>query len=164
VVLLRMREHQRWDLGPGIKVVGAELLADKWVVTAEVTGPSRCPDCGVEPVGRHSVGLRRLQDLPVQGRPVEVQLRTNRWRCWNAGWRRWTFTGRIEPIAVAYGRQTARAAELARLVAHAAGGRPAERLLHRLGLPQGDDRILCHLERPAAAVPHGPIRVAGVND
>jgi hypothetical protein len=57
-----------------------------------------------------------------------------------------------------------RAAELVRLVGHAAGGRPAERLLRRLGMPQGDDRILRHLKRHAAAVPHGPIRVAGIDD
>ncbi len=31
-------------------------------------------------------------------------------------------------------------------------------------MPQGDDRILRHLKRDAAAVPHGPIRVAGIDD
>ena len=44
------------------------------------------------------------------------------------------------------------------------GRSPAERLLRRLGMPQGDDRILRHLKRHAAAVPHGVIRVAGIDD
>ena len=60
-------------------MVGAELLADRWVVTAEATEPSRCPDCGVKSAGRHGAYVRRLQDLPVQGKPVELRLRTFRW-------------------------------------------------------------------------------------
>jgi hypothetical protein len=96
VVLLRMRERQRWHLGPGINVVEAELLAERWVVTAEMPGSSRCPDCGVGAAGRHGTSVRRLQDLPVQGRPVEVQLRTTRLRCWNASCRRRTFTAWAE--------------------------------------------------------------------
>jgi hypothetical protein len=67
-------------------------------------------------------------------------------------------------VVAAYARQTGRVAEWVRLVAHAAGGRPTERLLRRLGLPQGDDRILRHLKRHSAAVPHGPIWVAGIDD
>ena len=113
---------------------------------------------------RHSAYVRRLQDLPVQGKAVEVHLRTNRWRCVNPSCPRKTFADRSAPAAVAYARQTGRAAELVRLVGHAAGGRPAERLLRRLGMPQGDDRILRHLKRHAAAVPRGLIRVAGIDD
>jgi transposase len=108
--------------------------------------------------------VRRLQDLPVQGKAVEVHLRTTRWRCVNPSCPRKTFAGRSAPAVSAYARQTGRAAELVRLVGHAAGGRPAERLLRRLGMPQGDDRILRHLKRHAAAVPHSPIRVAGIDD
>ena len=100
----------------------------------------------------------------MQGKAVEVHLRTARWRCRNPSCQRKTFSGRSAPAAAAYARQTGRAAELVRLVGHAAGGRPAERLLRRLGMSQGDDRILRHLKRHAAAVPHGLIRVAGIDD
>jgi hypothetical protein len=65
----------------------------------------------------------------VQGKVVEVQLRTSRWRCRNPPCQRKTFADRSAPAAAAYARQTGRAAELVRLVGHAAGGRPAERLL-----------------------------------
>ena len=159
-----MKQHQQWDLGPGIKVVGAKLLTDRWVVAAEVTGSPPCPDCGVGPGGRHGAYVRHLQDLPVQGKPVELRLRISRWCCRNVSCSRRTFSGHNAPLVAAYARQTGRVTETVRLVAHAAGGRPAERLLRCLGLPQGDDRILRHLKRHAAAVPHGPIRVAGIDE
>jgi transposase len=54
---------------------------------------------------------------------------------------------------------------LAGPLAHAVGGRPAERLLMRFGLPQSDDTLLRSLKRHAAdhrgAV---PVRVAGIDD
>ena len=159
-----MREQQHWDLGPGFRVVGTEHRPDRWVVIAEPAGQTGCPDCGLGSACRHSAYVRRLQDLPVQGKAVEVHLRTTRWRYVNPSCPRKTFAGRSAPAVAAYARQTGRAAELVRLVGHAAGGRPAERLLRRLGMPQGDDRILRHLKRHAAAVPHGLIRVVGIDD
>jgi hypothetical protein len=68
VVLLRVGENQRWDLDRGIKVSGAELLADGWIISAKMTGLSLCPDRGVGLAGRYGRYVWRLQDLPVQGR------------------------------------------------------------------------------------------------
>jgi hypothetical protein len=42
-------------------------------------------------------------------------------------------------------------ADLTRLFGHAAGGRPAERLMASLGLPQSDDTILRSLKRHVGA-------------
>ena len=150
-----MKEQQRWDLGPGLRVVGTQHLPDRWVVMAELAGQTGCPDCGLRSACRQSTYVRRLQDLPVQGKAVEVHLRTTRWRCRNPSCRRKTFAGRSAPAAPAYARQTDRAAELVRLVGDTAGGRPAERLLRRFGKPQGDDRIL---KPPQAPRRRGPIR------
>jgi hypothetical protein len=55
--------------------------------------------------------------------------------------------------------------ELAHLIGHAAGGRPAERLMTRLGLPQSDDTILRQLKRHQAERRAAtPVRVAGIDD
>jgi transposase len=62
------------------------------------------------------------------------------------------------------GRRTCRVAELARLVGQASGGRPAERLLNRLGLPQSDDTVLRNLKRHAAGSSRKTIRVVGVDN
>jgi transposase len=159
-----MQKQERWAPGPGIRVIKAEFLADRWVVTAEVYRSSDCPDCGAGATRRHGAYVRCLQDLPVQGERVELQLRMIRWRCDNQNCHRQTFAGQIAGVAKSYARQTGRVTELARLLAYTAGGRGAERLLRRLGLPQGDDRILRNLKRAAAHFPCAPIRVAGIDD
>jgi hypothetical protein len=56
-------------------------------------------------------------------------------------------------------------ADLTRLFGHAAGGRPAERLMASLGLPQSDDTILRSLKRhPGAQDEAATLRVVGIDD
>ncbi len=45
-----------------------------------------------------------------------------------------TFSDQIASIARPFARRTSRVGEIVGLLGHATGGRPAERLLHRLGL------------------------------
>jgi len=95
---------------------------------------------------------------------VRLEVRVTRWRCRNCLCERQSFTGSIAATALAYARRTRRVSELARLVGVAAGGRPAERLLGRLGLRQSDDTILRTLKRHAAQRQRQPLRVAGIDD
>ena len=56
-------------------------------------------------------------------------------------------------------------AYLTRLLGHAAGGRPAVRLMASLGLPQSDDTILRSLKRhPGARDEAAMLRVVGIDD
>ena len=56
-------------------------------------------------------------------------------------------------------------ADLARLFGDVAGGRPAERLMASLGLPQSDDTILRGLKRHAGASDAAAtVRVVGIDD
>ena len=52
------------------------------------------------------------------------------------------------------------------MLGHAAGGRPAERLMARLGMPVSDDTILRHLKRQPVARTSTPpaCRVVGIHD
>jgi transposase len=93
----------------------------------------------------------------------ELQISMNRWRCGNQLCDRRTFADQAGQVIKPYARQTGRVAELARLIGHAVGGRPAERLMRRLGVPQGDDRILRNLKRHTA-LPSKPPRVVGIDD
>jgi hypothetical protein len=54
-------------------------------------------------------------------------------------------------------------AGIVQLFGHAAGGRPSERLLARLGMPVGHTTILRHLKRGARGGP-ATVRVAGIDD
>jgi transposase len=141
----------------------AAFCGDRWVVKADASGEARCPDCKLQSTRRHSSYLRRLQDLPVQGAIVELQVSVTRWRCSNSLCVRQTYVDRIDQVIKPYSRETGRVAELARTIAYAVGGRPAERLLRRLGLPQGDDRILRNLKRHAVSSSER-LRVVGIDD
>jgi hypothetical protein len=55
-------------------------------------------------------------------------------------------------------------AGVVRLFGHAAGGRPSERLLARLGMPVGHTTILRHVKRGARGGPVTTLRVAGIDD
>jgi hypothetical protein len=56
-------------------------------------------------------------------------------------------------------------ADLTRLFDHTAGGRPAERLMASLGLPQSDDTILRSLKRHVSARDEAAaVRVVGIDD
>ena len=96
---------------------------------------------------------------------MALALRVPRWRCLNPGCSRKTFGDRLPQIVPPYGRRTRRVVELARVLAHAAGGRPAGRLMARLGMPQSKDTLLrslkCGVNKQASGA---SVRVVGVDD
>jgi len=159
----RMEIKPRWEPGPGILVTNATIGQGRWTVQAKATVEAKCPSCGAGSTRRHSAYVRRLQDLPVQATPVELHVGVTRWRCCNKLCPRQTFVDRTDHVFLPHARQTCRVAELARSIGYVAGGRPTERLMRRLGLPQGDDRILRNLKRHAASS-NKPLRVVGIDD
>ena len=159
-----MRTKTKWSPGPGIKVLGVALTDDdSWVVSAAGPAFGICPDCGRRTRNRHGWSNRSLQDLPAQGKTVTVKLRLSRWRCAHQKCERQTFTDRLPTIASPYARRTRRVSEIFGLLGHSAGGRPGERLMRRLGMPDSDDTILRQLKRDAALVScDATIRVVAV--
>src|SRR5271166_2071265 len=61
---------------------------------------------------QHGWHMRRLQDLPIQGVPVMLDLRAGRWKCRNERCARKTFMEKLGSAAV---RKTRRVGELVRL-------------------------------------------------
>ena len=147
-----------------MRVLDTEIRDGKWFVSGLGTGTARCPECDARSSRRHGWRIRHLQDLPVQGAQVILRVKVTRWRCQNPYCPRQTFADPLPEVAAVLGRRTRRVAELARLVGHASGGRPAERLLKRLGLPQSDDTVLRDLKRHAGGSSRKGIRVVGVDD
>jgi hypothetical protein len=142
-----MRKKIELAFGPGIKVGGAKVRDGRWILSAHGIGERSCPVCGEFSTSRHGWHHRLLQDLPVQGTPVMLDLRLGRWRCRNAKCRRKTFVERLPLVAASNGRRTVRVAEIVRLFGHAAGGLPSERLLARLAMPVSESSILRQLKR-----------------
>jgi|HubBroStandDraft_2_1064218.scaffolds.fasta_scaffold37580_3 transposase len=140
-----MTKTTKLAFGPGIIVQGVAFRGNRWVVSAEGKGSRSCPGCGEASGSRHSWQMRRLQELPIQGVPATLEIRSGRWRCRNEQCVRKTFAEALA-IALPSARKTQRVRELVRLFAHAAGGRVSERLLTRLGMAVSDNAILRQLK------------------
>src|ERR1700690_3871717 len=136
--------------GPGVQVLSVERVGDRWVVAAVGRRSGICPGCGEWSALRHSWRKRHLQDLPIQGANVTLQLRLSRWRCCNSECQRKTFAEQMPDVFPPLARRTRRVAELVHLFGHSVGGKPGERLMGRLGAPVSDDTILRHLKRRVA--------------
>lgn len=160
-----MRKNVDWAPGPGVRILGVERDGDCWVISAAGPEVGSCPRCRQASTRRHSRYFRHLQDLPVQGVAVMVKMRVSRWRCLNRKCERLTFTDQLPEIVCPRARRTQRIAQLVHLFGHATGGRPAERLMKRLGMPVSDDTILRHLKQQVAGL-HAKttVRVAGIDD
>jgi transposase len=146
-------------------VVDVERLDGKWLIAATSGASGACPSCSVPSTTRHGRYSRQLQDLPEQGTVVALSVQVTRWQCRNPHCERATFSQLPPCIAAPHARRTTRVVGLVQLLGHAAGGRPAERLMTQLGMPTSDDTILRHLKRQAAKSRTEPLlRVAGVDD
>jgi hypothetical protein len=64
-------------------LLAAEETTDGIVFRVRAKHPPCCPACSQSRVSYHSRYVRRMRDLPWQGRPVEIHLQTRRFRCRN---------------------------------------------------------------------------------
>jgi transposase len=89
----------------------------------------------------HSFYSRRLADLPWQGRVVELQVRTRRFRCTSLQCRRRIFAERLD-IARPKARRTVRLRDIQQQIGLALGGEAGSRLAGRLAMPVSGDTLL----------------------
>jgi transposase len=153
--------------GQGSLTLGHLETGDyNWMFNAAANPKAaNCPDCGVLSTARHSSYVRRLKDLPIQGRAAKLTVHVGRWRCCNPGCARRIFCQRLQEVASRHARETKRFGEASHAIAYALGGRPGERLSRRLGIPVSRDTLLRRIKRLAQSRPPlGPIPVVGVDE
>lgn len=147
----------------GVRVERVEALVDGTMAQLSSTRSSRsCPDCGVSSRRVHSRYGRQLDDRPVAGRPVRVQLTVRRFFCDTRTCPRRTFVEQIDGVSEPYQRASSSLRTVLRSVAAELGGRPGARLCRKLSVPAGRMRLLGHL--PAPATPDRAPRVLGVDE
>jgi transposase len=153
-----------------LPLIPAQLLVEEVRNSAEqVTitcrarrAAARCPACRRRSTRLHSRYLRRISDLPWQGRTVSLWFRARRLRCDNQHCRQQVFAERAEAVA-AWGRRTARLRETQRSVGLVLGGEGGARLIERLGMATSADTVL-RIVRDRGAIPHSMPRILGVDD
>ena len=122
---------------------------------------SRCRRCGRVSTRVHSRYRRRLADLPVSGRPVQVMLTVRRFFCDHVDCSVCTFVGQVPGLTERHARRSPglRAALVA--VGLALAGRPGSRLAIKLGMSVGRSTLL-RMIRALPDPPVGQVTVLGV--
>src|SRR5271170_481782 len=115
-----MKTLASWAPAPDLNVTAVEPGEAAWIVSVDgrdaeqeqeqEQGHACCPVCGTQSSSRHSSYLRMLRDLSAQGKPVIIQARSTRWRCWNQQCHRRIFAERLPRLATPFARRTARLA------------------------------------------------------
>ncbi len=103
----------------------------------------RCPECGAASGRIHSRYRRKLTDLPVAGRRVQLIAQVRRFHCDAVLCHRRIFTERFGDDTLApWARRTSRLEHLVHHLALALGGRPGASFARRLMLPVSNDTLL----------------------
>lgn len=151
-------------LPAGLAVDRAIVAPDGVVVAVRSRAAAApCPICRRPSRRVHSRYVRRLGDLPWQGRVARLDLQVRRFRCSDPGCARRIFAERLPEVAPQRARRTARLAEAQRRIALSAGGEAGARLASRLAMRVGGDTLLRLIQ--AAPLPAAPApRVVGIDD
>lgn len=145
-------------------IEGVDDAVDTLVVRASTPrGPVPCPECGVQTGRVHGYVVRRVADVPVDGRRVLVRVRARRMRCSRLECSRQTFRERVAGVVERYQRRTARLTAQVGDVVRELAGRASVRVLAGLGVVASRQtalRVLLALPLPQRPVP----LVIGVDD
>jgi len=110
---------------PGFVVESAYFEADRTVIAVRASGSvGRCPSCGTVSRRVHSHYRRRVIDLPLSGRIVQLLAIARRFRCDAVLCGRQIFTERFATLAPS-ARRTTRLDSIVHHLGLALGGRPA---------------------------------------
>ena len=121
-----------------------------------------CPDCGAASTRVHAYHHRRVDDLAVGARPVQLVVRVRRLVCPTIGCRR-TFREQIPEVLQRYQRRTVRLAGQIAVVVKELAGRGGSRVLTAMATPISRHTALRLLRRLPVAAVEVP-RVLGVDD
>src|SRR5271163_814660 len=148
----------------GFVVESACYQGDKAVIAVRASGSvGLCPSCGTASRRVHSRYRRRVTDLPLSGRIVQLLVIARRFRCDAVLCGRQIFTERFaEGVLAPSARRTARL-DIVHHLGLALGGRPAASFAKRLMMPVSKDTLL-RVVRRRSRPPSDPLRVIGIDD
>ena len=149
----------------GFDVESAICDGNTTVITVRATSDtSLCPGCGAGSKRMHSRYRRRLADLPLAGRMVQLVVAARRFRCDAVLCGQRVFTERfVEGILAPWARRTARLDYVVHQLGLALGGRPAANIARRLMLPVSNDTLL-RVVRRRGCPPFPAPSVVGIDD
>lgn len=125
---------------------------------------SSCPLCSKNGNRIHSHYTRRLADLPISGKLVQLQLKARRFFCRNKKCPRKVFTERFKADILPYARRLCRSTDVLCRIGLEVGGNKGAVLGHIMGNPVSSStilRLVKHLEIEEPTITSG---IVGVDD
>src|SRR6202453_3347141 len=149
----------------GFVVESAYYQGNKAIIAVRASGSvGLCPSCGTVSRRVHSRYRRRVTDLPLSGRIVQLLVIARRFRCDAVLCRRQIFTERFaDGVLAPSARRTARLDSIVHHLGLVLGGRPAAGFAKRLMLPVSKDTLL-RVVRRRSRPPSDPLKVIGIDD
>ncbi|MGO9701990.1 MAG: ISL3 family transposase [Xanthobacteraceae bacterium] len=149
----------------GFVVESAFCQTDSTVIRVRsLTSFGLCPSCGTVSRRVHSHYRRRVTDLPLSGRIVQLVVVARRFRCDAVLCGRQIFTERFpEGVLAPSARRTTRLDCIVHHLGLALGGRPAALFARRLMLPVSNDTLL-RVVRRRSRPRSDPLKVIGIDD
>src|SRR5271169_2385422 len=149
----------------GFVVESAYYQGNKAIIAVRASGSvGLCPSCGTVSRRVHSRYRRRVTDLPLSGRIVQLLVIARRFRCDAVLCGRQIFTERFaEGVLAPSARRTARLDSIVHHLGLALGGRPGASFARRLMLPVSKDTLL-RVVRRRGTPRFVPPTVIGIDD
>lgn len=149
--------------GFSVAAIESEDVAVRITIHAK-SSEGACPCCGRISARVHSRYHRRLSDLPLSGRTVQLIVMARRFYCDAVLCGRRIFTERFpENILAPWARRTARLDHIVHHLGIALGGRPAASFARRLMVPASNDTML-RVVRRRGSPQIVPPAVIGIDD
>jgi transposase len=146
------------------KVIGLVKGSDRFLLNLRsIAKTAKCPVCQTH--SKHLRGLytRKLSDLPIVAKRLQIHLIVRKFYCDNDSCKRRIFCERIPKLAPVYARCTSRMIDSQLQIALSAGGETGSKLSKLLGMPSSADTLLRRIQ--TAILPdHPEPEVIGVDD
>jgi hypothetical protein len=151
------RELHTTMVAPNFLPCQAELALDdvfypengSIVIAAHACAPMAiCPSCSHPSRRVHSRYVRRVADLPIQGRTVQLTMDVRRFQCRTPSCPQRIFTERLPQTVLPYVRETQRRTASMETLAFALGGKPTQRVAQAIGMPIDDASVIRRLQTP----------------
>lgn len=148
-----------------ISILSQEFIEDTIILKLKSnTSEAVCPTCGKTSSNYHSTYRRKVQDLPILGKSVLLNITAYRYYCENEECTQTVFAEELEGFAGWYRRKTERLEDLIITIALNTSCEGASRICEYMGIDVSGDTIIRLLIKKANSLDLTCSEVVGVDD
>ena len=126
-----------------LKIVGIEQQRDKIIIRMKsISKVCSCPKCGCITNKYHGMYHRKVQDLPILGKSVQLEISSHEYECINDDCEVTSFAETFRGFLNTYSRMTERCADFICTLALETSCEGCARICHTLGIKVSGDTVI----------------------